>query len=243
VYSSGPGVEKEDMNLYCSRDGGRTWDTAVLKGNSDYPRNLIVEPDGSLLMVRPMKYNLWYQEGEKNPNLQIGRSVDGGRSWKFTEGVVDWDYCGFTEVSAICLKDGRLLAAFRQQTPWTKGEGFESTVITDSSDDGRHWTKPRAVGNMAEVHAYLTELEDGRIVLTYSNYHLPYGVYARVSYDGGNTWDKENQVQLALSADFYLGWPVTLQLPDGSLITSYASTTYYKQTPEVTTCEVVKWRL
>ena len=121
---------------------------------------------------------------------------------------------------------------------------LENILIgTNSSDEGRHWTKPRAVGNMAEVYAYLTELDDGRIVLSYSNYHLPYGVYATVSYDGGNTWDNKNQIQLALSADFYLGWPVTCQLSDGSLITSYASTTYCKQTPEVTTCEVVKWRL
>ena len=40
------------------------------------------------------------------------------------------------------------------------------------------------------MHAYLTELKDGRILATYSNYHLPFGVYAIVSRDGGRTWDR-----------------------------------------------------
>jgi len=243
AYSMGPGIFQEDMNVYRSLDGGHTWDGAVLKGNRDYPRNLIIEPDGSLLMIRSMKCTYWYQEGERNPNLQIARSYDGGYTWNFTEAIVDWDYCGFMEISAVRLKDGRLLAALRQQTPWTRGESFGRTVLTESSDDGISWTKPRAVGNMGEVHAYLTELNDGRIVLTYSNYHLPFGVCAIVSYDYGKTWDTENPVQLALSADFYAGWPVTCQLPDGSLITSYATTAYYKQPPDITTCEVVKWKL
>jgi hypothetical protein len=97
--------------------------------------------------------------------------------------------------------------------------------------------------NNAEVHVYLTELHDGRVLATYSNYHLPYGVFAIVSGDQGRTWDREHPVQLALSADVYVGWPVTVQLPDNSLITAYASTTYYREAPDHTTCEVVKWSL
>ena len=95
----------------------------------------------------------------------------------------------------------------------------------------------------AEVHAYLTELRDGRLLATYSNYHLPWGSFAIVSKDSGKTWDLDHPIQLSLSADFYVGWPVTLQLSDGSLITAYAATTYYKEPPDHLTCEVVRWRL
>ena len=94
----------------------------------------------------------------------------------------------------------------------------------------------------AEVHALLTELQDGRILATYSNYHLPWGVCAIVSHDEGVSWDLEHPVQLALSAGYYVGWPVTLELADGSLLTCYASTTYLEQPPERYTCEVVRWR-
>jgi hypothetical protein len=78
---------------------------------------------------------------------------------------------------------------------------------------------------------------------SHSNYHLPWGVYGILSKDGGKSWDRDHPIQLALSADVYVGWPVTLQLPDDSLITSYAATTYRSEPPNKTTCEVVRWRL
>lgn len=228
-----------EMHVCRSSDGGRTWERDTLPGQ-DYPRNMIVQPDGSLLMVRALEFG-W--RGGGSPNLQICRSTDGGKTWQLSEGVVDWDYTAFGEISAIRLKDNRLLAALRRQIPNTHGEGFEDTVLTESSDDGAHWSKPRVMVNTAEVHVFLTELHDGRILATYSNYHLPWGVYAILSRDGGRTWDRDHPIQLALSADYYVGWPATLQLADQSLITSYALTAYVKQPPETTVTEVVRWRL
>jgi hypothetical protein len=90
---------------------------------------------------------------------------------------------------------------------------------------------------------YLTELHDGRILATYSNYHLPYGAYAIVSTDGGKTWDRDRPIRLAASADLYVGWPVTLQLKNRSLITAYALTAYLRQPPETTSTETVRWEL
>lgn len=237
----GPGSKKgKSINMARSMDGGRTWELYDLSGN-DYPRNMIVDRNGSLLFVRAVKSD-WTGSGDGSPNLQLCRSKD-GKTWQFSEGAVDWSYTVFGEVSAIRLKDGRLLAALRRQIPKTKGEGFEDTVITDSSDDGKHWSKPRVMVNTAEVHVYLTQLEDGRILATYSNYHMPYGAYAIVSNDGGKTWDRDHPIRLAASADLYVGWPVTLQLKDRSLITAYAITAYLRQPPEKTVTEVVRWRL
>ena len=237
----GPGAKLDEIPISRSADGGRTWETRMMPGD-DYPRNLIVEPDGSVLMVRALKSD-WAQKGEGSPKLQLCRSNDGGRTWAASEGEVDWDYTAFGEVSTIRLKDGRLLAALRRQIPGTVGEGFEDTVLTESFDGGEHWCRPRQMTNTAEVHVYLTQLNDGRMLATYSNYHLPWGVFAIVSEDNGETWDVDHPIQLSLSADYYVGWPVALQLPDDSLVTSYASTTYLKQPPDMTTCEVVKWRL
>lgn len=237
-----------EMPVSRSEDGGETWETVMIpSGSGSYPRNLVVEPDGSLLMVQSFEWR-----GD-NPNLRVGRSSDGGRTWTFSEGRLDWDRTDFGEVATIRLKDGRLLAALRRQQPETWGEGFQDTVMTESRDDGRTWEKPWRMSNTAEVHAYLTELDDGRILATYANYHLPWGVYAVVSEDGGRTWDLDDPVQLGLSADLNVGWPVTLQLPDGGLVTAYGATTHMRPeyvaghfddwSPEKLSCEVVCWRL
>ena len=226
-------VKKGHMPVSRSEDGGKTWETVMIPG-ATYPRSVIVEPDGNLLMIR---------EG-KEPNLQLCRSKDGGRTWEFSEGLVDWNAnTWYGEVSAIRLKSGRLLAALRRQIPGTHGEGFEDTYLTESTDGGEHWAKPWPLANPAEVHVYLTQLHDGRVLATYSNYHLPWGVYAIVSEDQGRSWDLDHPIQLALSADIYVGWPVTLQLQDNSLITSYAITAYLKEPPKTTATEVVRWNM
>ncbi len=237
------------MPVSRSRDGGVTWETFIVTGATDaegkyadYPRNLSVEADGSVTMVRALR-NDWWAKGGGSPNLQIANSKDGGETWEYSEGMVDWDYCGFGEVSTIKLRNGKMLAALRTQTPGTDGEGFETTFLTESMDDGAHWSKPRPMLANAEVHAYLTELSDGAILASYSNYHLPWGSFAVISKDEGRTWDLDNPIQLSLSADLYVGWPVTLQLPDDSLITCCAVTSYHMEPPDRFTCDVVRWRL
>ncbi len=256
------GVDRKRHIPICrSNDSGRTWETDTIDGD-DCPRNVVVEADGSLLMVRALDRMQEDTSDETEPiaipvmggpNLRLDRSRDGGKTWEFSEGIVDWDYCTWGEMSCIRLKDGRLLATMRNQIPGTEGEGFEDTYVTESSDDGKHWATPWRMGNTGEVHAYLTELDDGRILATYVNYHLPWGIYAVISDDGGKSWDSDNPIELALSADLDSGWPVTLQLPDSSLITCYGGTTYlqtdcynpnYMKWPsEKQTCEVVRWHL
>ena len=105
------------------------------------------------------------------------------------------------------------------------------------------WSNPRAMSRTAEVQTYLTELQDGRLLATYSNYHLPFGVYAIVGSDGGRTWDHDHPVQLTLSSLNQVGWPVTVQLDDASLLTGYALTAYLKQPPDMFVIETVRWRL
>jgi hypothetical protein len=237
--------DPKNINLARSSDGGRTWENSAFPGN-DYPRNLIVERDGSVLMVRDEAPGPNWLPGntQGSPHLRLERSQDGGKTWQRSKGFINWSEVNFGEISTLRLRDGRLLAALRRQIPGTKNEGFETTVITESSDDGRHWSKPRAMLNPAEVHAYLTELHDGRILATYSNYHLPWGVYAVISKDGGKTWDLDHPIELALSGGIYVGWPATVQLVDRSLLTCYCVEAYWREPPpsNVVT-ETVRWDL
>ncbi len=237
----GPGAKRDEQPLARSEDGGRTWEVSIHKGE-DYPRNFVVESDGSLLMITAIKPD-WYNEGQGSPNLLLSRSRDGGKAWSFSEGAVDWDWPGFGEVAAIRLRDGRLLAALRRQIPGTRGEGFEDTVLTESTDAGKTWAKPWQLTTTAQVHAYLSELHDGRLLCTYSDYHVPFGVSAILSTDSGKTWDRDSTIRLSTSNGYWVGWAVTLEFPDHSLITSYAATTYREQPPDMFTCEVVRWEL
>lgn len=232
-----PGSTRDKVVISRSLDTGVTWETSYLPGRA-YPRNLIVEADGSLLMIRGGK-------GMDSPHLQLCRSQNGGKTWDISEGIIDWEYQPYSEVASLRHKTGRLIAVLRTLLPGAAvkdAHGFGVGMVTHSIDDGKTWSKPQVITNNAEVHVYLTQLNDGRILATYSNYHLPFGTFAIISTDGGQTWDREHPIQLAVSALNQSGWPVTLQLADNTLITAYALTAYLHQDVKFVT-EVVRWKL
>ncbi len=70
----------------------------------------------------------------------------------------------------------------------------KNILLADSDNGGVIWTNVRAATTgLAEMHGSAVELPDGRIVLMYIH-RVPWlrgGVRARVSSDGGNTWDPE----------------------------------------------------
>ncbi|MFH0963526.1 MAG: LamG-like jellyroll fold domain-containing protein [Planctomycetota bacterium] len=227
---------EERRHPYAARsaDGGRTWEFERVEGIA-YPRQVVIERDGTILFAM---YDGW--------NLKLARSQDAGRTWSFSRGKIDWELkeaSSFDEVGLVRLAEGTLLATFRRNIPGFRGEGFEQSMITRSTDDGLTWSKPVQIGSIAEVHYYVTELSDGRLLASYSNYHLPYGAWAIVSRDGGRTWDREHPIELAVSSDIYTAWPVTREMPDGTLITCYAVTLYAKEDKPRTATEVVRWRL
>ncbi|MFH0962937.1 MAG: LamG-like jellyroll fold domain-containing protein [Planctomycetota bacterium] len=239
---SRPGFKAGEMNAFRSQDRGRTWDRVFIDGGDSpypYPRNIIVDGGQSLLYLRT----------RDSKDIETCRSADGGKTWSFTMGKVAWtekdleDLKCFAEIGVVRSRDGRLIAALRREIPRTMGEGFEDTWLAESGDDGGSWSTPWRISGTAEVHMYLTELADGRLVATRSDYHLPWGVSAMTSEDGGRTWDREHPIQVALSASCYVGWPVTLQLADGSLVTAYATTIYGEKDEPRSACEVVRWRL
>ena len=233
------------MPVWRSADGGWSWDLSWLSGNRDYPRNLLLDRQtGELVMIRSLARKYWHEKhAEASPHLEIARSADQGRTWRTQAGRMPWDFTGFSELSSLQLPDGRLLAAIRREPPGTRGEGYEDTLLTESADGGRTFSQPWRVSRTGEVHWQMIRLLDGRLLATYTNYHLPYGICAVVSEDEGKTWHLDRPWLLACSSDIYVGWPVTVQLADQSLVTIYAATTYLQQPPDTTTCEVVRWQL
>ena len=70
----------------------------------------------------------------------------------------------------------------------------------------------------------MVRLRDGRIVVTYGYRSSPQGIRAKISRDNGKTWADE----IILRQDgrtWDLGYPQTIQRPDGKLVTIYYYTT------------------
>jgi len=244
-----PGAKPGGAMTARSTDGGRTWDCVNMISEYRYPRNVVVEEDGTLLYLT---------SDTEMENLALFRSRDHGRTWDVCPAEVHWqaqERSTFAEISVIRLAGGRLLAAFRRRLPpgrsagvsmQDRGHCFGSAVLTESEDDGRTWSPPRSFTDTGEVQVILLQLADGRLLATYTNYHLPFGVCAVVSEDDGASWDLDHPMQLSLSwtgPTGCHGWPVTLELDNGTLVTCYASNPYAGQDPPTVVCEAVRWRL
>ncbi|MGN1075298.1 MAG: sialidase family protein, partial [Eubacteriales bacterium] len=59
----------------------------------------------------------------------------------------------------------------------------------------------------------------GAVICTYGRREEPFGERAMISYDEGKTWTRD--IELCPGADFDLGYPATVELADGSLLTVY----------------------
>lgn len=167
---------------------------------------------GSLLFVGRESYS-------GLTGIPVMVSSDGGATWTQCSTLNIGDIGNFYEAYAIQLSSGRLLAAFRVQ-----GESsiVFSTYLTWSDDGGKTWVPAQKVTDGAPPH--LVQLRNGTVVLTYS--YRDYreketGIFARISRDGGESWSAEmrlsNQPEVTPYDD--LGYPCTVSLADGSLLT------------------------
>ena len=210
-----------------SKDDGKTWsppryvDTrgmpfSDLEGPADAP---IEMPDGSVLMP-VMAYNV---RGDiDNQAAVILKTVDQGKTWQHLTTVVE-DPGGkqghFQEPALVRTRTGRLVIAVRNQGP-------ENAIWTSWSDDnGKSWTKAKPTPMIGHPPD-LIQLQDGRLLCTYGyrpgRHGDPGGIRAAFSADNGETWQIDQEVHIRkdfLNMD--IGYPETLQMADGRLLTVY----------------------
>ncbi len=152
------------------------------------------------------------------------RTTDGGKTWR----LVAWigpETKGFGIMpSTVRLSKSRLLTAVRRR------EGRKRRIEAYVSDDnGSTW---RLLGTPAPDTgegnpASMIVLKDGRVCITFGYRAEPYGIRARLSDDQGKTWGE----QIILRADGGcrdLGYPRTVQRPDGKVVTVY----YFNDRPD-----------
>ena len=210
-----------------SKDNGHTWsephyiDTDAmpftnLEGPTDAP---IEMPDGSILMG-VIGYSPKQDLG--NRSAVMLRSTNKGMSWQYLSTMASdpgGRLGGFLEPGIVRTKSGRIVAALRN-------DGNNQPVyITFSDDDGKTWEPVRETA-MIGSPIDLIQLSDGRLMATYGvrtpRHTSPGGVRACFSSDNGQSWDIQTEVQIRNDfLNWDIGYPESLELPDGRVMTVY----------------------
>ena len=251
--------------LYRSTDRGDSWAPVDLLSDRDdiksigLTRDIVEYDDGTLVMMKA--HGSWYKPNDPPSKAWRFLSRDGGKTWPDVREVPVWKdpLSMFSEAALVKLPDGTLLASGRidgngirpggaappDGSPTPSGsEAADTMMLTESKDMGLTWSAPREFLGYSRVHAHLLVLADGRLLCSYASYHLPFGVFAVLSEDNGRTWDHEHPIQLAFSQGCWTGWPTSVQLDDGTIVTMNAIATHLGENDKNhrTSADVVRWR-
>jgi len=148
----------------------------------------------------------------------VARTTDGLRTFIFRSWIAPEPPKGFAIMpSTVRLDERTLVTAIRRQTP--EGNGID---IYRSTDLGVSWSfTTTAVGDTGRGNPpSLVRLRDGRLALTYGYRAAPFGIRARISRDGGSTWEAERVLRDG-AQDWDLGYPRSVQRSDGRIVTVY----------------------
>lgn len=201
-----------------SRDGGKTWSEKIRVPVTS-PHGPVRRADGSLLLLG--KVYLWPDESYPDKMICAIESRDDGKTWQKL-GVVDlpdgYDVGRIHEPHTIELPDGTLLGAIRINGG-ANGSATNTVCTTVSKDGGKTWTKPVVLG-VCGTPPHLLLHSSGAVVMTYSRRAKPHGQRAKISWDGGKTWGEEIVVGPE-SPDWDHGYPSSVELSDGSILTVY----------------------
>lgn len=185
------------------------------------PGGVILKPVYGLKSLADQAYRSW-----------VLRSEDRGEHWQLVDVAYDGVH-GFNEMDLLDWGGGRVLAMIRVEGGKSRAAAWERGFLwqAESRDGGRTWDRP----HRTDIWGYpptLLKLRDGRILASYGYRRPPYGIRACFSRDGGKTWDVANEVILRADAlsegptagrgtTSDLGYPRSVELADGTILTVY----------------------
>lgn len=221
--------------FYTSLDRCRSWDGPFrlptfgytgIAARTDY---LVLNRDECLLFLTASKAN-----GEEGL-VFCAETTDGGESFALRSQIGP-EPDGFSIMPAsVRVSDLRILVAVRcrgdsghANQNWEQAENWID--LYGSDDNGRTWTfMNRPVENTGSGGnpPTLTRLHDGRLCLIYGYRDAPHRMCAKLSSDAGGTWGEEIVLR-DNGGDHDLGYPRTVQRPDGTIVTIY----YFDEEPD-----------
>lgn len=213
-----------------STDGGRTW--SEMHPYPFQPKGPIQRSDGSLFVVSK----------ESATRFQAYTSNDLGDTWQ-TLGRIDGlppsmavdgseVSTNYSEPHFVETSPGRIILYIRAHPsdPRTLSRETSNLWLATSDDGGRTWSKPvQTTVRGYPPHALL--LRDGRILLTYGHRWHPYGQRAQLSDDGVDFTKYREMIIRDDAIDSDLGYPSSIQLDDGRILTVYYQKPVLKSKP------------
>lgn len=205
-----------------SEDGGYTFG-AVCRSPVTAPHGPCTLADGSLFYVgRRFSKDDSFDDGSEayiqcwrmneKDELEYISSIDNIYS--------DGELLYSCEPHSIQLPDGKIIVHIRVQK--YGGEKPYFTVFqSESTDGGKTFSKPRQLlRDLGGSPAHLLLHSSGVLISTYGYREAPYGERVMLSYDGGENWETDYILDDAARGGD-LGYPATVELRDGSLLTVY----------------------
>jgi hypothetical protein len=181
------GVDVGTSRFYYSLDRGHTWKGPFrlplfgqpgIAARTDY---IVNGPQECLLFLTASKSN----QREGRPICV--RTTDGGKSWQLV-GFIGPEPTGYALMpSTVRTGPRRLLSMVRRAEAKPKRSWIEAWT---SADEGRSWSLlDDEIADTEEGNPpHLIRLRDGRLCVTYGVRAKPFGIFARLSGDNGNTW-------------------------------------------------------
>jgi sialidase-1 len=193
--------------LVRSTDGGVTW-SGRYDSLVNSPHGPVQLSDGRLLYAGK---DLWREPHR----VGVCESLDDGLTWKWLAEIPvrdGDDHREYHELHAVEVGD-RIVVHIRNHNQ----ENERETLQTVSTDGGRSWSMPEAIGVWG-LPSHLLRLRDDRLLMSYGHRRPPLGNQARLSADQGRTWSDPLMISTdGPSGD--LGYPSTVELADGSFLT------------------------
>ena len=201
-----------------SLDGGLTWGDPI-KIPISLPHGATLMQDGKTLVSIgiPWQFNKVVGGSPVGGNFYVYMSEDGGYTWNY-KSIVAFPASegGGYEAHIIQLKDGSFVAACR----YDNATGLR--CFTATSKDCKRWTPMTLVETGFGGPPHLLQLRNGAVLLTYACRLTDHcSIRACLSYDGGKTWGEEFILSYAVQRNADHGYPSTVELADGTLITAY----------------------
>ncbi len=221
-----------------SNDCGVTFGP-VMKSPVMAPHGPCALSDGSVLWVGRIYL-------ERNANFLKSYKLNADGTFELLGSIDDIFYDGERQLSGephtIQLDDGTLLCHIRvQNLNKSSVNGSLFTIYqTISTDLGKTWSTPeRILPEKSGAPSHILKHSSGMLISTYGRRITPYGIKAMFSADNGKTWDVDYDVYVnEITTD--LGYPSTIELSDGSLLTVF----YARPTKESSAVVIMqqRWR-
>lgn len=207
--------------LYYSYDRGRRW-KGPFTGPSFGQPGVMARTD--YIASGPADCHVFLTASKKDRRegrVFCGRTTDGGVTWDFLA-YVGPEPSGFSIMpSTVRLSPSHLVMNTRRR----EGPGEAKSRWIDtwrSRDNGLSWEfLNKAVADVGEGNPpSLIRLRDGRLCLTYGVRQAPFEMQARFSRDDGETWSEPFVLKTG-GGGRDMGYPRTLERPDGKVVTLY----------------------